>query len=43
MKVNPVKGEPFIMPIEFKIAKAVAMNILKVLLVAAPSCSATNA
>ncbi len=36
LKVNPVKGEPFIMPIEFKAAKGVAMNILRTLLFATP-------
>lgn len=36
LKVNPVAAEPFIMPIAFPTAKALAMTILKTLLFAAP-------
>ncbi|OBK80346.1 hypothetical protein [Mycobacterium sp. 1165178.9] len=36
LKVNPHNGRSFIMPITFPAAKAVAMDILKTLLFAAP-------
>jgi hypothetical protein len=36
LKVNPVDGPPFIMPITFKAAKDMAINILKTLLFVAP-------
>jgi hypothetical protein len=36
LKVDPVKGEPFIMPIEFKTAKDLVMLITQTLLAEAP-------
>jgi hypothetical protein len=36
LKVDPVDGKPFIVPMTYKAAKDVAMNIAKVLMFAAP-------